>query len=84
MCGVGEGEVVGERWVPMSVVEETSLDPVLDKLPVGEALDVEVPVDGAVAFCVISVGVTSRLSENNHFNRFMQKLILHCIFLPRL
>lgn len=84
MCGVGEGEVDGERWVPMSVVEEMSLDPVLDKLPVGEALDVEVPVVGAVVFCVLSVGVTSKLSENNHFSRFMQKLILHCIFLPRL
>ena len=67
MCGVGEGEVVGERWVPVRVLEEKSLDPVLDKLPVGLALDVEIPVVAAVVFCVVAVGVSSRLSENNHF-----------------
>lgn len=62
MCGVGKGEVVGDRWVPDRVLDVRSLDGVLDELPVAELLAVEPPVVEDMAFCVLPVGVTSKLS----------------------
>ncbi len=72
MVGVGEGDVAGDRCVPLSAVGVKSLEVELDKLtvilvlevelPVVPVLEVELPVVpvGEVVFWVLSVGPTSR------------------------
>ena len=44
MVGVGEGDVAGDRCVPLSAVGVKSFDDVLDELPVVPVLKVELPV----------------------------------------
>jgi len=62
MAGVGEGDVPGDRWVPVSVVGVKSVDAVLEELAAVPVLKVEVPVVpvGEVKFRVLSVGPNSR------------------------
>lgn len=71
MVGVGEGDVAGDRCVPLSAVGVKSLDVVLEKLPVVPVPEVELPVVpvGEVVFWVLSVGPTSRskLSEKSDY-----------------
>lgn len=69
MAGVGEGDVAGDRCVPLSAVGVKSLDAVLEELAVEPVLKVEPPVVpvGDVEFRVLSVGPNSRskLSEKS-------------------
>ena len=63
MAGVGEGDVEGDRWVPVNVVGVKSVDAAeLEELAAVPVLKVEVPVVpvGEVEFWVLSVGPNSR------------------------
>ena len=62
MAGVGEGDVAGDRCVPLTEVGVKSLDAVLEELPVAPVLKVELPMVpvGEVEFWVLFVGPNSR------------------------